>query len=140
MKGTPEWNTWCSMKARCSNPNDPYYHCYGGRGITVCKEWQNSFSAFYKDMGPRPTGKTLDRKDSDKGYNISNCKWSTPKEQARNRTNSRSLTYKGKTQCVSAWEEQLKISHTTILYRLKAGWSIDKTLSTPARKYIKKTK
>lgn len=138
MKGTPEWITWCSMKARCSNPNDPYYHAYGGRGITICKEWQDSFISFYKDMGSRPEGKTLDRKDSDKGYNIDNCKWSTPKEQARNRTNSRLLLYKGETKCVAEWSELTGLRDTTIHYRLKAGWSIEKTLSTPARKHVRK--
>ena len=73
------------MNARCSNPNNARYSCYGGRGITVCVEWLHNFKQFIADMGDRPEGHTLDRKNNDKGYSPSNCKWSTSKEQASNR-------------------------------------------------------
>lgn len=86
MKKTKEYTSWCLMKRRCFNKKREDYKDYGGRGITVCDEWKNSFLAFYNDMGPRPTDKhSIDRIDNNKGYYKENCKWSTPTEQARNK-------------------------------------------------------
>jgi len=79
------YNSWQNMKSRCNNPNNPKYSYYGGRGISVCKEWMKSFKAFKEDMGERPEGMTLDRIDNDKNYEPSNCKWSTWSEQMKNR-------------------------------------------------------
>lgn len=78
------YNSWTAMKQRCYYPKGDYYHLYGGRGIKVCLEWRDSFSTFYKDMGERPKGLTLDRLDSNGDYSKANCKWSTPQEQSRN--------------------------------------------------------
>jgi len=75
------------MRQRVSNSNSPDYPRYGGRGIKVCDRWQ-SFEAFFEDMGERPEGKSLDRMDNDGNYELYNCKWSTPKEQATNRGKS----------------------------------------------------
>ena len=72
------------MKGRCYNVNDYNYSNYGGRGLTVCEEWMQSFGNFYKDMGDRPEGMTLDRIDNEEGYSPNNCKWSTPREQNLN--------------------------------------------------------
>lgn len=85
MTRSREFNTWKGMIARTTNPNDPFYETYGGRGIVVCERWKNSFEDFYADMGPRPPGKTLDREDNDKGYEPGNCRWATKEEQALNR-------------------------------------------------------
>jgi len=84
MKHSLEYHTWVSMKQRCTNPNDPAYSYYGGRGITVCERWLNSFEHFLADMGQRPTpDHSLDRyPDNDRGYEPGNCRWATPKEQA----------------------------------------------------------
>jgi hypothetical protein len=79
-----EYKSWRAMKARCMNPNNPAYKNYGGRGITVFPEWVQSFEAFYRDMGERPEGKTLDRVNNDLGYFPNNCRWATPKEQIAN--------------------------------------------------------
>lgn len=84
-----EYISWCSMKQRCYNPNRKNYKNYGGRGITICDEWLNSFENFYKDMGKRPEGTTIDRINPNGNYEPSNCRWSTKKEQNMNRRNVR---------------------------------------------------
>jgi hypothetical protein len=81
---TREYQTWDTMIQRCTNPNATKYYNYGGRGITICDEWR-SFENFYKDMGPRPELKTLDRIDNEKGYYKENCRWATASEQCLNR-------------------------------------------------------
>lgn len=84
MSNTTEYTIWVNMRRRCNDPTHNNYKDYGGRGITVCKEWDNSFIAFYKDMGDRPKNKTLDRKENNKGYCKENCRWATHFEQRIN--------------------------------------------------------
>lgn len=91
MFGTPTYNAWRNMKTRCTNPSADNYEYYGGRGITVCEEWMNSFTAFYNDMGEVPDGYELDREDTDGNYEPGNCRWVTPPE---NRANRRLYTLK----------------------------------------------
>ena len=84
MAKTITYISWYSMKTRCLNKNRKYYYRYGGRGITICPEWLNSFTNFLADMGERPKGKTLDRKDNNGNYCKSNCRWATAKQQRLN--------------------------------------------------------
>jgi hypothetical protein len=79
-----EYSSWENMIQRCTNPKARKYYLYGGRGITVCNRWLESFKAFYEDMGPRPENTSLDRLDNDKGYYKDNCRWSNPREQLVN--------------------------------------------------------
>lgn len=86
---SPTYKSWCSMKTRCDNKKHDQYPNYGGRGITYQKEWSN-FVNFLNDMGVRPDGMTLDRRDNELGYSKYNCKWSTHREQGANKRNSNS--------------------------------------------------
>jgi hypothetical protein len=132
MSRTAEYAAWQQMRGRCENSARNDFHLYGGRGIRVCERWQ-SFEAFYEDMGPRPSTKhTLDRfPDKDGNYEPGNCRWATREEQARNTRRNRTLTYRGKTMCVSAWSEALSINVNTLYGRLRAGWSIERALTAP---------
>ena len=90
-KSSATYQTWRAMVARCNDVRDKQFPSYGARGITVCARWM-TFENFLADMGERPTGTTLDRKNNSGNYEAGNCAWATPTEQARNRRNNRLTT------------------------------------------------
>lgn len=92
---SPTYRAWCKMKSRCYNPNYVNYAAYGGRGITVCSEWLNSFETFLADMGERPEridALSLDRIDNSLNYSKDNCRWATAQEQASNKRKPKNNT------------------------------------------------
>ena len=129
MTGTKIYRIWKAMKMRCLNPNYREYNLYGGRGITICPRWINSFENFYKDMKDCPINKSLDRIDNEKGYCKSNCKWSTKTEQANNTRTNHFLIYKNRTQTIAQWSEETGLKYHTLWRRLKIGWSVEKALT-----------
>jgi hypothetical protein len=131
MRQSNEYNIYCTMISRCHNPNNKCYYRYGGRGITVCQEWRDDFSAFYNHIGPRPSKKhSIDRIDNDLGYMPGNVRWATNIEQAYNKSSNTYYTFNGKIMTLTEWSKETGIKPSTIIQRLKRGWSIEKALST----------
>ena len=129
MTNTFEYNAWHHMKQRCINKSNHAYKNYGGRGITICKRWLN-FENFYKDMGKRPRGMSLDRVDNNKGYYKENCRWATVVEQNNNMRSNHFLTYNGETQTIAWWVAKLGINRGTLYSRIYRGWSIERAFTT----------
>lgn len=133
MSKTRLYHIWGLMKKRCNDPHSINYERYGGRGITVCDEWQKSSDAFLEwalSHGYRED-LTLDRIENDKGYSPENCRWATAKEQGRNQRTNRRLTMNGETRTLSEWVEITGINDATIRSRLKRGWNVERALSEP---------
>jgi hypothetical protein len=139
MATTPTYCVWQAMRQRCTNPNNPRYPHYGGRGIKYCERWEE-FKNFYEDMGEKPKGLTIDRKDNDGNYQPDNCHWATYSVQNRNTRNNRNITFNGRTQCMMAWANETGIKYMTILFRLRYGWTVERTLTEPVipRKYSRR--
>lgn len=131
--GTAEYRAWNNLKCRCNNPNDKAYFQYGGRGITVCERWLNSFENFLADMGPRPgDGYSIDRyPDNDGNYEPANCRWATRKEQGRNKRNNNRIQVLGSSLALSEAAERTGRTYSSLWHRLKNGWPIDRAITTP---------
>lgn len=125
------YKIYMGMIARCYKENSTSYPRYGAKGVSVCNRWKESFENFLEDMGEPPEGMSLDREDNKGNYTPENCRWSTNKQQSNNRSNNILINYKGKTQTLSQWAEELGFNYHSLIYRLERGWSHEKTLSTP---------
>lgn len=137
---TTEWATWVAMRQRCEDPSNKRYDRYGGRGIKVCDRWLDSYEHFLSDMGRKPSPKySLDRyPDQNGNYEPGNCRWATPKQQQRNRTNNRLVTINGETKVMSEWLEIYGVDSRTACNRIhKLGWEPAMAVSTPSRKLVK---
>lgn len=125
MSRAKEYRTWRSMLNRCRNPLTWNFKNYGGRGITVCERWQHSFENFFKDMGERSEGLSLDRIDNDKGYYKENCRWASRKEQARNKRGSIKINYCGKSYTLRNLSEQYGINYKSLYTAIKRGTALE---------------
>lgn len=115
---TSTYECWVNMKTRCDNPNYGRYDRYGGRGIKVCDRWY-AFENFLADMGPKPDGLTIERRDNDGAYEPDNCYWATRREQALNRVSSQIATVDGETFCAHGWAEKLGVSYNAFHTRAR---------------------
>jgi hypothetical protein len=97
MYGSPEYNSWRCMMARCFNPRVPNFKWYGAQGVSVCEDWL-SFEAFFADVGPRPEGCSLDRFDPNGNYEPGNCGWGDARQQAQNRRPRRAAVKRRQTE------------------------------------------
>lgn len=130
----PEYGIWCAMIRRCENRRDANYARYGGRGIRVCARWRNSFVAFIRDMGPRPSAEyTIERRRVNGSYIPSNCCWLHRDAQARNRRNNHFIRYNGSRRTLAEWSERTGIKGPTILARRRRGWSWSRVFTSPVR-------
>ncbi len=129
-KTSPSYKTWDSMVQRCTNPNNRNYHHYGGRGITICEKWLD-FAGFLDDMGERPVGKSIERKNNMLGYSKENCVWATQQEQVENRRNNILVTIQGTTQTAAKWADQNGIDRKTVYGRINDGWSKEDAVQIP---------
>lgn len=118
---TPEWNSWQAMKSRCRNPNNKDYRLYGGSGIKICEEWERSFESFYRDMGNRPQGSTLDRIDSAGDYTKENCRWSDALSQTKNRRTTVRVYHQGEVVTIKELAIITGIKLATLRWRLSHG-------------------
>lgn len=124
------YKSWLAMRQRCLNPAFDSYPSYGGRGIGICERWDD-FANFAADMGERPPGKTIERKNGALGYSPENCEWRTQFEQNQNLAHTRKLTHDGKTLSVSEWAQILPLSRKTISLRIERGWDVARALTQP---------
>lgn len=128
---TPEYRAWRHMKERCLNPKICNFASYGGRGIIVCPEWEDSFETFLADMGQRPTANhSIERINNNGPYAPWNCKWATGAEQSRNTRRTRNISFRGHTKCLADWADTLGVSRHTLAYRLD-HWSVERSLTAP---------
>lgn len=135
---------WDNMLARCYNPNSISYYNYGELGIQVCDRWRKGengvhpFLCFLEDVGDRPSKKySLDRLDNSKNYEPSNVKWSTSKEQGRNRRNTVYIEYNGQKRPLVEWAEILGKNPETLRCRKAEGWDDTKIIETPIQEQHK---
>lgn len=116
---TKEYKTWIGIKSRCYNPNIKHFLRYGGRGITVCDRWRDSFQNFIDDIGKAPSNShTIDRIDVNGNYEPGNCRWATRYVQSNNRSNTRKITIDGITKPIKEWSDELQMRRGTIYSRL----------------------
>lgn len=149
MTKSPEYGAWIELRRRCENENRPSFKGYIDRGITVCKRWDDSFEAFYADMGDKPSPRhSIDRINNDLGYWCgrpecdscgqqslqANCRWATPFEQQGNRRVSLLITYQGRTLHLREWSRVTGINRIALQWRYHHNWPPERMLSPVQKK------
>lgn len=133
MSQTRTHRIWWGMIRRCTEPSFANWSDYGGRGIRVCERWL-TFENFLADMGECQPGMTIERKDTNAGYDPGNCVWATPIEQARNKRNSRRYEYRGKLRSMAEIAELSGVHYGTLRSRLRNyGWDLERAISQPVQ-------
>jgi len=138
-----EYRAWRAMIDRCNNPKTAYWSRYGGRGIRVCANWMSDFEAFLLHIGPRPSaGHSVDRyPDPDGDYEPGNVRWATAREQAANKTQTKSASvveYMGRSQSLSDWARELGLSFSLLRDRLRMGWTVERMFTQARQVQCKK--
>ena len=130
------YKIWVGFRQRCTNPNYPGFHNYGGRGIAHCEEWNDYF--VFRDWALKNGYRenlSLDRINNNGNYEPSNCRWATPETQANNKRTCHTLTYNEKTQSATDWAKELGFKPYMVQYWAREGLSVGEMLVAP---YIKK--
>lgn len=126
---------WKDLKQRCFNPKHKKFVNWGGRGITVCDRWKDSFENFFADMGVKPSGPgriSIDRIDNDGNYEPGNCRWATQKQQVNNqRQRWRLITLDGISLTLPEWARRKGITRERLRDRLALGWSTERAITAP---------
>lgn len=127
---TKLYKVWSNIKDRCHNKNNKAYPNYGGRGIAVCSEWRNDYKSFYdwSIANGYIEGLTIDRIDNNGNYEPSNCRWTTDKQQSRNKRSNRNYIINGETRCLMDWCNIYGIRYSMVNKRIHRGWSIERAL------------
>jgi hypothetical protein len=127
MSRHPAYAVWRSMKDRCELPSHQAWRNYGGRGITVCPRWRQSFQNFWDDMGGSyQRGLDLDRKDNNGNYRKDNCRWVARRINCMNRRATIRLAD------VRVLAKEHGLSPSTLYYRIKHGWRIEDLTRPPS--------
>jgi hypothetical protein len=124
------------MLDRCRNPHHEHYDRYGGRGIQVCERWtgDDGFRNFLADMGKKPTWRhTVGRQNNDANYEPGNCRWESAKQQGRNRSDNRLVTYLDRTMTIAEACELAGVSRNAVDARLRRGWAPERAVTTPVK-------
>lgn len=128
-------NIWNGMKARCLCEGSEAYESYGGRGIEICDEWKNDFSAFrtWAYANGYASDLTIDRRDNDRGYSPDNCRWATWDIQANNTRKNRRVSAFGDVKSVAEWskDSRCNVSYSTLWARLDGGWDTELAVILP---------
>lgn len=131
MSHTPTWYIWSNLRGRCDDPKNIKYADYGGRGITYDPRWR-LFINFFADMGARPEGMTLDRKNNDGNYCKENCRWVTRTVNANNRRSNVFVEYKGERLTVAQLAKRIPMDANTLRNRIAVlGYSVEQAVQLP---------
>lgn len=135
----PLYPIYCGIKNRCYNKKAHAYSRYGGRGILVCDRWKNSFHAFVRDIGPRPsTEYSIERIDNNLGYSPENCVWGSKLQQSRNRSNNVMITHEGKRMCLTEWADHLNMPKSLLHCRNQRKMSVEDIFKKAKGRTIKR--
>lgn len=140
LRKSPEYVVWNNLRQRCTNPNNPMYDNYGGRGIGVDPRWE-AFEVFHADMGPRPSDNhSIEREDVNGNYEPNNCVWATKETQANNTRRNVFHDYDGRSLTTSQLAREGGMSHQLLKNRLDKGMTLEEALALPVRKCVRGSK